>query len=59
MSPKTGRPPSDSPKDFMLRVRLDEETLEHLDKCCEIQKLSRSQVVRNGIQGQYDRLKTK
>lgn len=59
MSPKTGRPVAENPKDFMLRVRLDEDMLSRLDKCCEEQKLSRSEVVRNGIQKQYDQLKTK
>lgn len=59
MSHKTGRPPAENPKNFMLRVRVDEETLSQLDICCEKQQLSRSEVVRNGIRKQYDQLKTK
>lgn len=50
---KMGRP-TDSPKDYMLRVRLDAETLKMLDACCEKQNASRSEVVRNGIKGQYE-----
>lgn len=37
----------------MLRVRMDEETLQQLDKCCEVLNLSRSEVVRKGIQEQF------
>lgn len=59
MSPKTGRPPAEKPKDFMLRVRLDGETLTQLDKCSEMQNVSRSEVVRKGIREQYNQLKTK
>lgn len=55
-TPKMGRP-TDSLKDYMLRVRMDQQTLEMLDKCCEVQNLSRSEVVRNGIKNQFERLK--
>ena len=47
-----GRPAAENPKDYMLRVRLDQETLEQLDKCCETERLSRSEVVRRGIKEQ-------
>ena len=57
MVAKKGRPVSGNPKDYMLRVRLDQETLEQLDKCCEIQGKSRSEIVRKGIQEQYGNLK--
>ena len=52
-----GRPVSDNPKDFMLRVRLDQETLKQLDECCKAQQLSRSEIVRNGIKEQHGRIK--
>jgi len=48
---------TDKPKDFMLRVRLDKETLEQLDECCEAERLSRSEVVRKGIKEQHGRIK--
>ncbi len=48
---------TDNPKDFMLRVRLDKETLEQLDECCEAEQLSRSEVVRKGIKEQHGRIK--
>ena len=53
---KVGRP-TDSLKDYMLRVRLDIETLEQLDKCCEVENLSRSEIVRKGIKERYEKLK--
>ena len=57
MVAKKGRPVSENPKDYMLRVRMDEQTLQQLDECCEAENLSRSEVVREGIQEQYSKLK--
>jgi metal-responsive CopG/Arc/MetJ family transcriptional regulator len=48
---------TDHPKDYMLRVRMDKETLQQLDKCCEAEQLSRSEVVRKGIREQHSRIK--
>lgn len=57
MVAKKGRPVSENPKDYMLRVRMDEQTLQQLDECCEAENLSRSDVVRKGIQEQHSKLK--
>lgn len=57
MVAKKGRPVSENPKDYMLRVRMDEQTLQQLDECCEDENLSRSEVVRKGIQEQHSKLK--
>lgn len=57
MVAKKGRPVSENPKDYMLRVRMDEQTLQQLDECCEAENLSRSEVVRRGIQEQHSKLK--
>lgn len=57
MVAKRGRPVSENPKDYMLRVRMDEQTLQQLDECCEAENLSRSEVVRKGIQEQHSKLK--
>ena len=57
MVAKKGRPVSENPKDYMFRVRLDEQTLQQLDECCEAENLSRSEVVRKGIQEQHSKLK--
>ncbi|MCI5499354.1 MAG: ribbon-helix-helix domain-containing protein [Clostridiales bacterium] len=53
---KMGRP-TESPKDYMLRVRMDAETLRKLDECCKVEGLSRSEVVRQGIQDRYGKIK--
>jgi metal-responsive CopG/Arc/MetJ family transcriptional regulator len=57
MVAKKGRPVSENSKDYMLRVRMDEQTLQQLDECCEAENLSRSEVVRKGIQEQHSKLK--
>ena len=57
MVAKKGRPVSENPKEYMLRVRMDEQTLQQLDECCEAENLSRSEVVRKGIQEQHSKLK--
>lgn len=57
MVAKKGRPVSENPKDYMIRVRMDEQTLQQLNECCEAENLSRSEVVRKGIQEQHSKLK--
>lgn len=57
MVAKKGRPESENPKDYMLRVRMDKNTLEQLDECCKIEAVSRSEIVRKGIKEQYGKLK--
>ena len=56
MVAKRGRPFSDEKKNYMLRVRMSQETLEKLDACCEEKELTRSEVVRKGIEEQYDKI---
>lgn len=55
MSPKIGQKIKDNPKDFMLRTRLDEETLEKLDYSAEKFNVSRSEIVRRGIEDEYQK----
>ena len=54
---KKGTKLTDNPKDYMLRVRMDKETVEKLDKICEVEEIGRSEAVRNGIEEQYQKLK--
>lgn len=49
MSSKMGRPKSNNPKDTMLRVRLDAEYCEKLDECAKRLNITKSEVVRKGI----------
>jgi len=50
---KKGTKLTDSPKDYMLRVRMDSETVKKLDRICTEKNLSRSEIVRKGIEKQY------
>ena len=50
MSPRTGRPKSEDPKDKLVRVRMTESDLALLDECASEKQCSRSEVVRDGIQ---------
>ena len=53
MSPRTGRPKLANPKDTRIGVRLDEETVRKLDTVAENNKESRSDVIRRGIEREY------
>ena len=57
MSPKMGQKIKDNTKDFMLRTRLDNETLEKLDYSAEKFGISKSEVVRRGIDDEYQKAK--
>jgi len=48
---------ADTPMSYMLRVRMDEETLRRLDECCKALGLSRSGVARKGIEELYKQIK--
>lgn len=49
MTPRTGRPHADNPKDTRIQIRLDKETLQRLDKCAKKHNTSRSEIIRRGI----------
>jgi predicted transcriptional regulator len=57
VSPKTGQKIKDNTKDFMLRTRLDDETLKKLDYSAEKFNVSRSEIVRRGIEDEYQKAK--
>lgn len=50
MSPRTGRPKTKNPKDIQLKIRADKQTIEDLDLCCNALGMTRSDVIRLGIQ---------
>lgn len=50
MSPRTGRPKVENPKDTVIRVRLDKETVDDLKECAETLQTTNSEIVRKGIQ---------
>ena len=48
---------TDSPKDRVLRIRIDKETEEQLEAVCNLKGKAKSEVVREGIEQQYQNLK--
>lgn len=56
MSAKMGRPKSDNPKDLMIRFRVDESIIAKLKVCCDATKLSKSEVIRLGIEKVYQEI---
>ena len=54
MVAKRGRPVVENSKDYMLRVRMDNKTIE---KFCMQEEKSRSEIVRECIEEKYNRIK--
>lgn len=50
MSPRTGRPKSDNPKNTQVKFLADRQTVEDLDFCCEKLQKTKSDIIRMGIQ---------
>lgn len=50
MSPRTGRPKADNPKDIQLKIRADKELIEDLEFCCKKLNKTKSDIIRLGIQ---------
>lgn len=50
MSPKLGQKLTDKPKDTIVKVRMDRETVEKLDTLVSEQDSDRSKVIRRGIE---------
>lgn len=50
MSPRTGRPKAENPKNIQLKIRADKQIIEDLDFCCQKLNKTRSDVIRLGIQ---------
>ena len=49
MSPRTGRPKVDNPKNNDVKVRLDDNTIMQLNKYCEDNNITRAEAIRRGI----------
>jgi hypothetical protein len=50
MSPRTGRPKTDNPKTVEVKARIDKRTNERLVDYCDRNNVSRTDVVRKGIE---------
>jgi predicted transcriptional regulator len=51
--------PTDNPKTGIIKIRADEQTIEKLSECSERLNMSRSDIVRKGINDIYDSLDKK
>lgn len=49
LSPRTGRPKADKPKDIRYSVRLDNEMEEKLTEYCQKNNISKGEAIRQGI----------
>lgn len=49
--------PTDAIKDSVIKVRIDEQTKRMLEHCVKISSMSKSDVVRQGIENVYNELK--
>lgn len=56
MSPKTGRPKSDNPKNIRLEIRLTQEQSEILARCAAELNLTRTAVIVKGIEKVYQEI---
>lgn len=54
MSPKLGQKLTDNPKDSVIRARVDSETVKKLDYLVKENGSNRSEVIRKGINIQYE-----
>lgn len=54
MSPKRGQKLTDNPKDKLIQVRMDKETVGKLDCLARENDSNRSRVIRQGIEIQYE-----
>lgn len=57
MSPRTGRPVSGNARQQKVETRMSAEEIEKLDYCCQATKMSRSEVIRAGIDKIYTDLR--
>lgn len=55
MCPKIGQKLTDNPKDVTIRARVDKSTVEKLDYLVEKESFNRSEVIRKGIDIQYEK----
>lgn len=49
MSPRTGRPKAEKPKDIRYSVRLDSDTERLLQDYCEKHNITKGEAIRQGI----------
>lgn len=56
MGIKKGTKLTDTPKDILYQIRVDEETDKKVKDICKKEKISKSEVIRQGIEIKYRNL---
>lgn len=59
MSPRMGRPPSADPKHNDMKIRLTDSERERLDYAAKVLGMTKSDVIRQGIDLMYQKAKEK
>lgn len=54
---KMGRPKIENPKNLRLNLRLDQETVDMLEECCEILGKTKADIFRFSIKKLYEEIK--
>ena len=54
VSPKMGQKLTDNPKDKLIQIRMNKETVDKLDYLVTEQNSDRSKIIRKGIEIQYE-----
>lgn len=49
MSPRTGRPKSDNPRNYRFEIRMDKELAKKLQDCADRLQISKTAVIEKGI----------
>lgn len=57
MSPKLGRPYSENPRQMRVETKMTSSELEKLDFCCRATGKTRSEIVREGVDVLYEKLR--
>ena len=57
MSPLKGQKIKEDTKDIMLRTRIDKNTYEKLQKTANVLNVKKSEIVRRGIENEYQKIK--
>ncbi|MCI8507287.1 MAG: CopG family transcriptional regulator [Lachnospiraceae bacterium] len=55
MSPRTGRPKVNNPKNYSIKIRFDKELHDKLEKYCRENNITRTEAVRKGINMLWDK----
>jgi len=49
VSPRTGRPKAENPKNYSIKIRFDAETHNALTAYCEKHEINRTEAIRQGL----------